>query len=245
MNEKLKIINPPVVEETDEKQKTVSYQRECKRCGRCCKAASPMLLKPDYNLFVSGLLNETNTYTLRVGEPMLNKHEKDLYIVPFELIKIDEENLVCYFYEDTGVCTIYESRPIQCKFFECWNSIPYQDTLEKTRLTRQDIFGDVEPVMKIIRKHEEACSYLTLNETIQKLKDGDESHLTQIQEMIDFDIATREFLNENYGISPRGLHLVLGKPLFRTINLWGLQVVENEDGLSLLPIKEAGDEDIS
>lgn len=245
MKEKLKIIVPPIVEEGAHKPKSFSYQRECIKCGQCCRTASPTLLKEDYSLFLEGILNETNTYTLRAGEPILNRQEQDIYILPFEVIKIDEENMACYFYEGSGECSIYESRPIQCRVFECWNTKPNQEGLETTRLTREDIFGDIESIINIIKKHDEICSYEKLFELIQRLKDGDESSIPLIQEMIDNDITTREFLNERFGISPRGLHLVLGKPIYRTINLWGLEVLEKDGSLILSPIKEVGNEDIS
>ncbi|MCX8027357.1 MAG: YkgJ family cysteine cluster protein [Thermodesulfovibrionales bacterium] len=245
MDEKLKIILPNMVEETTEKHKQVSYQKTCKRCGQCCRAASPLLLKTDYSLFISGHLTDTNTYTLRLGEPILNRLEQDVYFMPFEAIKIEDENNACHFYAGSGECLIYEDRPTQCQTYECWNNAPHQESLEEIRLTRQDIFGDIDPIIKVITKHDEVCSYETLIDLIQKLKEGDESSLTQIQQMIDYDIATREFLNENYGISPKGLHLVLGKPLYKKIELFGLQVIENEDGSLQIQIKETGNEDIS
>ncbi|MFQ3573638.1 MAG: YkgJ family cysteine cluster protein, partial [Thermodesulfovibrionales bacterium] len=173
MDERLKIIVPPIIEEKSQKQRKFSHQTECQRCGQCCRSSSPMLLKEDYHLFISGKLNDINTYTLRLGEPILNRHEQELYILPFEVIKIDEQNMACHFYEGSGECSIYESRPYQCKNFECWNNTPYQEGLENIRLTRQDLFGDIPQIMEIIKKHEEVCSYETLERSIQTLKEGD------------------------------------------------------------------------
>ncbi len=235
----MKIINAHLGEdEGSRKNKRLVQRTGCVRCGTCCNVSSPMLLKEDMALFVSNLLNDTNTYTVRVGEPLYNRKEQAIHFAPFEVIKICEYN-GCQMYvrgiEGPAECAIYEDRPVQCRDYKCWHAEPPMEGLEGRSLTRADLFGTIQPLYEVIKRHEEVCPYEVMTDLISSIERGDEDKVEALLDMLKFDLTTRGFLSERFGLSKSAMNLVLGRPMFDRIRLLGLEVVQEEDGFILRP----------
>src|SRR5208337_961628 len=161
---------------------------DCIRCGKCCTGSSPSLLKEDLALFASGVLSYSNTITVRKGERIRSHSDGHIYESFMELIKIrcKEQGPVCVFYNDDG-CGIYENRPTQCRQYECWRPLDLYGGLENNALGREELFGSVDMLMEIIRRHEEKCSYEKLSGAFDRLAVGDEDAVEGIMDMLQYD----------------------------------------------------------
>ncbi|HIJ59744.1 MAG TPA: YkgJ family cysteine cluster protein [Nitrospirae bacterium] len=229
LKDKLQIITPFTNQAPAERRKKIIVkQTECNKCGTCCIGASPMLLKDDYKLYLSNLLNDTNTYTVRLNEPLYNRREQDLYYSPIEVIKIDEDS-GCIFYEGAGQCSIYENRPIQCKEFECWDNTPPMEGLEDRCLKRKDIFGGIDFLMDLIEKHEEFCSYDKFLNLIEKFHRNNEEALKDLIDILKFDISARDYVANSFGIKEKSINLIFGRPMTECLEFLGLHIRKEEE----------------
>ena len=115
----------------------------CERCGECCIHGSPTLHLSDFKLFEDDIVTMNDVYSLRKGELVYDNVGEDLDYLKEEMIKIKEVpgSKTCIFYDtDTRACGIYETRPLQCVYFECWNPKKFLESLNDEKLTREDLF---------------------------------------------------------------------------------------------------------
>jgi len=212
---------------------------DCIRCGKCCTGSSPSLLKEDLALFASGVLSYSNTITVRKGERIRSHSDGHIYESFMELIKIrcKEQGPVCVFYNDDG-CGIYENRPTQCRQYECWRPLDLYGGLENNALGREELFGSVDMLMEIIRRHEEKCSYEKLSGAFDRLAVGDEDAVEGIMDMLQYDTYMRPFLQEKLNLPGDVLDLLLGRPLTDTVNEFGFKVAREGDDYILLPTED-------
>ncbi len=215
-----------------------SKKTNCDRCGDCCRKGSPSLMKEDLNLFVLGILSYENTYTIRPNEPVISIEDNSTYESYVELIKINDKGLstACFFYDNEEGCTIYEKRPIQCRKYICWDHSDVIIGLQQNALNRADIFGSVEVVMEIIKKHEEKCSYEKLSRAFERLSSNKEEAIEDIIDMLQYDTYIRPFIEERLNIPKEATNLILGRPLIETINVFGFKVVKEGEDYILLPM---------
>jgi Fe-S-cluster containining protein len=244
LTDRLQILTPQGFDSGEKPQKMRFNKRtSCVRCGKCCSMSSPSLLKEDMALFLSGVLSYDNTYTIRGGERIRSKGDGEIYESSVELIKIKDKDgtSVCVFYKDKEGCSIYENRPSQCRIYKCWQMLTSKNLmsgLEEGALKRSDIFGSVDLLMEVMKKHEEKCAYKKLSDALERLADGWEDAVEDIMDMLQYDTYIRPFLEEKFNIPQNAMDLILGRPLINTINEFGFKVVKDGDDYILLPIKE-------
>ena len=87
----------------------------CTRCSRCCRHTSGYV-------FLSSTDLETLSSTVGVGrEEFLRLYCRCVPFGPVNRISLKElPNLDCIFWEKGG-CSVYESRPLQCRSFPFWS----------------------------------------------------------------------------------------------------------------------------
>lgn len=213
----------------------------CIRCGTCCTQGSPTLTKEDLSLFTKDILKPEHVLTIREGEPVYDSRTEQTKAAEQEMIKIREatDKRTCVFYEEGGKkCTIYESRPQQCRRQECWNPEASSEA-EDIPLTREDLLKPAEELWNVIRRHEEQCSHDQLSRSMAKL--GATSGLTieQLLEILRFDQHVREFIAEKLNLRPETMDFFFGRPLREIIAVYGLKVEDQPDGSFLVtPIEE-------
>ena len=96
----------------------------CIRCGTCCAKGSPTLTVGDLELFTRDIVKPSDVLTIRKGELARSAGCDELERTEQELIKIREapgNNACVFFRPGDKECSIYESRPLQCRRQECWN----------------------------------------------------------------------------------------------------------------------------
>jgi Fe-S-cluster containining protein len=240
MKEKAIDIFTPQGYEGDDRPKKMRFKKKssCDRCGNCCSTSSPSLMKEDIGLFISGLLSDENTYTIREGE-IIRSNDGNLYESFMELIKIREKenSTTCIFYNKG--CTIYDSRPVQCREFNCWETHQIKEGIEKIALKRADLFNQVDFIMEAIKRHDEKCSYKRLSDTLERLKNGIEEAVEDIIDMLQYDINLRELLMKKFNLKPHSMDLILGRALSDRLIEFGLKVVKDDEGYILQSIEEA------
>jgi Fe-S-cluster containining protein len=207
----------------------------CLRCGECCRLGSPSLHLEDAGLLARGLLSTRQIYTLRRGEPVSLNIEGELGTLPSELIKLkeDQEQGYCSFYsEDQKSCDIYEKRPSQCRFQQCWNPEALETRWRAQKLTRRDIVKDDQDLMELLELHDERCNPERLNHLFIRLHNtGDMTVLDQLLEILRQDLAIRSLTTTKLNRHPEELDFLLGRPLAEIVRSYGFRVEKDQNGV--------------
>ncbi|MBF0330199.1 MAG: YkgJ family cysteine cluster protein [Nitrospirae bacterium] len=238
-SDNLEITTPQGIEEEGKpKGMRMSKKSACDSCGKCCGMGGPVLQKEDMKLLMSGVLSQDSLYTLREGELVFIPGEQEPKEFFIEVIKVKEKNDTgeCYFYDGSGVCRIYENRPVQCRDYQCWAPSECLTGIDSTRILRKDIFGGVPFLMDAIARHNEKCSYEKLGVSLARAAGGDEEGMEDVIDMLQYDSSLRELLKEKLGITAAA-DLVLGRPLIKTINIFGFHVVQEGEIYTIMPIE--------
>lgn len=215
-------------------------QTECNRCGQCCRADTPIILKEDIPL-LGKVISEKDVYTIREGERIRSFIDGEIYTSSMEMIKIRPifGSSTCLFYEPEQGCTIYEMRPTVCREYECWSQNITITGLEERRLTRADLFGSIDVLREAINKHEEKCSLNKFNEIVDEFIQGKEENFEKIVEMILYDTTIREWIKEKLGIQDDVMPLIFGRTLFEIAPLYGILIEKEGENFVIKVMQEA------
>ena len=207
----------------------------CLRCGECCRLGSPSLHLEDAGLLARGLISTRQLYTLRRGEPVRLNIEAQLSTLPSELIKFKEEQEkgYCRFYAENQVsCAIYENRPLQCRFQQCWNPEALEKLWQEQKLTRRDILENDQDLMELLELHDERCDPERLNHLfIQLHNTRDMTVLDEVLEMLRQDVAIRGLATTKLHRDEEELDFLLGRPLTEILRPYGFRVEMDRDGV--------------
>ena len=204
----------------------------CIQCGTCCRKGSPSLYQEDLPLVLRGTIKRTDLMTLRKGEIGFSNEREELIQISREQVKVREKpgSRECLFFQGpSGVCGIYENRPVECQTLECWNPEGFQRLKSDRPLNRLDLFAPQDPVLPVIKAHEKKCDLLDLERELKRAVDQGSSQ-DRVMEGIGFDRHTREFLGEKYGFKPEHLRFLLGRPLPEVVASFGYIISQDSDG---------------
>jgi Fe-S-cluster containining protein len=211
----------------------------CIRCGACCTKGSPTLSIGDLELFTHDTVKPSDLLTIRKGELARAPGSDELERTEKELVKIREVpgNNTCIFFR-TGdkECSIYETRPLQCRRQECWNPQDQDEIGKEEMLARETLLRGTGPLWDIIQRHEERCSHDRLSRVMAKLEATKGHAVEELVELLRFDLHVRHFIMEKFNLPPETLDFLLGKSLAESIDAYGLRVVEEPDGGFLLTV---------
>jgi Fe-S-cluster containining protein len=207
----------------------------CLGCGECCRLATPSLHLSDANLLSKGLISTRQIYTLRRGEPVRLNLEGKLGTLPSELIKFKEERDqgYCRFYtEKEQNCEIYENRPIQCRYQECWNPEAFEKLWQEKKLTRLDILKNDADLIDLLELHEERCDPEKLNHLFSQWhKTQEVKLLDKVLEMLRQDVAIRSLAITKLNRDQEELDFLLGRPLAEIVRSYGFRVELDQSGV--------------
>ncbi len=205
----------------------------CIQCGTCCRKGSPSLYQEDLPLILRGVIKRTDLMTLRKGEIGFSNERNDLIQISREQVKIQEKSGTreCLFFQnESGVCGIYENRPLQCRTLECWNPEGFRRLESGRPLNRLDLFAPDDPVLPVIKVHEEKCDLLNLERELKRAGEQKKDSQDRVIEGLGFDRHTREFLGEKYGFRPEHLVFLLGRSLPEVVASFGYTISQDPDG---------------
>ncbi len=202
---------------------------ECQRCGTCCKKGGPSFHLADKDLIEKGVIHTRCLYTLRKGEMAYDNVRQCLEPVGSDIIKIKAkgDSLTCMFFDEAqNACTIYESRPMECRALKCWDTAELEAMYAEQRLKREDLLCQIEGLWDLIKEHQERCNYDTIHELVKaiNLKKGGNAR-QKLAERIQFDVEIRKLVVARAGLEEDMLDFLFGRPLSETIKNLGLKIL--------------------
>lgn len=216
--------------------------QECKKCGKCCEKSGPTLHIEDKYLVDQGKIPPSDLVTLRKGEKAFDPRANEKIILENELIKIKGKNntwTCIYLDENSKLCSIYDSRPIECRLLKCWDIKPIVSMINKNTLTRQILFQKIPGLLDIIEEHDKKCSYEEIEYLLDQIKNKtNEKPLEKLKEIILFDINIREIVSEKQKAASFMLDLLFGRSLVKTMEQFKYKIkYSKENGLIISPYK--------
>ena len=222
-------------------QAPANERTHCIRCGECCLNSSPTLQKQDISLAFEGPIKRSDLYTIRVGELVRDNIRDELKVTDKELIKVREKEAGggCIFYDDAEkACAIYGHRPVQCKALACWDESEFMRVYAEPKAGRNEIIHD-QTLLRLIDEHEKRCAYAQLERDVKKIESDGEKAVENILQILKFDHDIRLLIPERLGVDSDEMDLILGRPLTKTIAMFGLKVVRERDGSFLLTLLDS------
>lgn len=159
---------------------------------------------------------------------VFNNIKETMLVLPEEIIKIKgrDKEWTCMFYDDEhNACTIYEHRPIECRLLKCWDTRELEGIFMKRLLQRSHLIAPQDGILQIMGAHEKRCSYARLRRLVEELKGPDsETAIEMILDLLQYDHYFRPFISEKLKIDSEETAFFFGRPLVKTINMFGLEV---------------------
>ena len=209
---------------------------QCVRCGECCLAAGPTLQKTDSALFFDNTVQRTHLYTIRKGELVSDNIHDALKFSDQELIKLRERETGkgCILYDGAKkACTIYDERPSQCRAFACWDDGEFNAVFSQAKANREDIIRDPN-LLRLITAHEKTCDYQVISDYVKQIRQEGDAAIMEVLKILQYDQKIRLLTKGKLGIDTLEMDLLYGRPLTKTIFMFGLKVMPEADGSFLL-----------
>jgi Fe-S-cluster containining protein len=238
--------DPQVWKQVRERLLKAAYatRPRCIRCGKCCTTGSPTLMQPDLKLLIDDVIKPQHIITIRKGETVYSCLTDELAPSKEEIVKIKEKpgRKTCVFYDEIGKgCSIYESRPLQCRTQECWNPDNYGKIAEVPRLGRRPILESTGLLWDIIQRHEARCSCDEFSRIMVRLGATKGQTIGDVLELLSFDHEVRNRVAERFGLAADTLDFFFGRSLRETISDFGLRVEQQPDGSFMVTPIEPGE----
>ena len=209
---------------------------ECIRCGTCCMKGGPALHGDDIKHVDSGSIPLSALYTIRKGELVSDNVTANggLICMPSEIVKIKspaDTSSCIYFNEAEKSCEIYDTRPIECRAMECWNTAKIENIYSKDRLTRNDILKNVSWLRELVETHEIQCSLDKIKAMVNARESGDHSAASKLSEALNYDSQLRNLAVEKGRLPFEMLDFLFGRPLVLIVRQqFGIKVNRKKSG---------------
>ena len=218
----------------------------CRRCGTCCEKGGPSLHHEDRPLVDRGDIPVRHLFTLRKGELARDNVKGVLAPLREEIIKIKGQNgrWTCRYYDprERG-CRIYRHRPLECRVLNCQDTGPIEQLYATGRLTRRDLLVKIQGLWELVEDHEQRCSYTNLAVRVHA-GDQEKGVLRQEQAILEtlrYDAHIRQLTVEKAGLDAGMLDFVFGRPLAKTIQMFGIELVRKNGVYGLAPVQTTED----
>ena len=211
---------------------------ECRRCGTCCRKGGPALHGPDAELLSGGILRARDLCAFRAGELVRDETLERIVPLPGELVKIAAphgsrpDDWTCRFLTEKNLCVIHGTQPIECRAFYCEApeallALSGKDSLDRKAV--RALLKAPEWWDELMDAHAEHCAYDALTELAPRIADDAEARRAFL-EIVEYDRAFRELAVEKKAAQPDELDFLLGRPLLRTVIMYGLDARPQPDG---------------
>ena len=215
---------------------------ECRRCGTCCKKGGPCFHLEDKGLIEKGVILSKYLYTIRKGEPSFDNVKGSISPATTDIIKIKGRNgsWTCVFFDEKNTeCTIYDTRPLECRVLKCWDTRDIEKIYAKDRLTRKDLISGIEGLWDLVDAHQKQCGYNALTRFVDALNtDKKDDALKGILDIIEHDIKIRELVVGKAGLESDLTDFLFGRPITETIKMYGLTIQKDGKRYLLIPTGE-------
>ncbi len=214
----------------------IQEKTSCNRCGSCCKQGGPALHTQDQDLISSGALRFDDLITVRKGEMAMQPLVDAPQPVIEEFLKLQGQgnDWRCRFYDHQAAgCAIYDHRPVACGLLDCTHPDELLAITGRDLLNRFDLIGDDDPLLPLVKLHEEHCPCPQLSELKDELKADKEKNLEQLTRQVNLDLAIRSKAGNEFNLSVDRELFYFGRPLFQLVQPFGVTVTETVQGLVL------------
>lgn len=212
---------------------------QCSRCGTCCTRNPPGLHAGDLELYKGQILGKEHLLTLRQGELVRDNVQQKILPLQQEMIRLQCKpgSRACIFYQPLGRnCSIYSSRPLECRALKCWDTREILQVYQEPRLSRLDMVDAGSALGEIIQEHEKKCAYSRIRVLVQEVLDAQNVWAEQeLAEIIGIDRAMRRYLLYNAGADDAVVLFILGRKLDSTLPAFGLQIEPGSQGIRFKP----------
>lgn len=217
-------------------KKGSSAEKQCRKCGECCKGGGPALHLEDLALITSGKLAVSDLITIRKGELAHNPLTGKIQPAAVELVKIvgSGKQWQCCYYDSEQGCTIYHYRPVGCRLLKCWDTDDILGLVEKDTLGRLDIVTDNVPLIALITNHEELCPCTGLQSILDEKVSLSQEQKKELETRVRNDLQFRKKVLEEFDFSLREELFYFGRPFFQLLQPLGVRVVESKIGVQLI-----------
>lgn len=207
----------------------------CQCCGTCCRKGPPGLHCADASLYSSGVLRKEQLLTLRRGERVYDNVRGRIARLEREMVRIKADSHGgCLFLErGSNRCSIYASRPVECRALQCWDTTDLMRIYEQDRLTRFDLVAPDTALGEIMQAHEALCGLDGAERLVSRIKQGEEAAFQELGSLLEQDEAMRQGLQEKAKADPEALDFVFGRPLPELLARAGLRVEPGPEGYTL------------
>jgi Fe-S-cluster containining protein len=190
----------------------------------------------DRPLLAEGILPMRQLVTIRQQEPAHNPLRQEVAPSDSEFIKLKglANSWSCIFFEPVNNgCHIYRTRPLECRLLFCRNTGPLEEVMGRNLLARRDLLPPTDPVLPLLDRQEEECSYRLVNHLLANLAAGFTAIAEPLSDLVRTDLALREtFLREFPRRETEELFL-FGRPLFLVLAPYGIRLVEKDGVIKL------------
>lgn len=210
----------------------------CKQCGTCCRKGGPALHRQDEALFREGLLRAQDLCAFRAGELVRDEAEGGIVPLPREIVKIAPpagsrpDDWTCRFLMGTNSCFLYGKHPAECRALYCQAPEALLSMNGEGRLDRRAVCELLKAPAwwgELMDAHDEHCDYARLTELAPALHEDPDARRAFL-EIVEYDRAFRNLVVEKEAALPLELDFLFGRPLLRTVVMYGLDARPAPDG---------------
>ncbi|MCF8032108.1 MAG: YkgJ family cysteine cluster protein [Desulfarculaceae bacterium] len=195
----------------------------CLGCGSCCRVSSPTLYAEDLPRLRRAGLGWEELYTLRAGEKVFSARLGRFQVLDDELIKLRERGGACVRLTPRG-CGMYEQRPLQCRWLECWSGRHAGQLTDRPRLGRPDLLASDETALALAGEYEAKVPAEELHAALAGAAAGDAQATDKALALLELDHRLRAGISAKYGHAPESLPLILGRPAVEIAANYGLEL---------------------
>lgn len=198
----------------------------------------PALHRQDVELVRSGMLRREHLATVRKGELAFQPLAQSATPVAREFLKLQGRSgsWTCLFYDEAGrACSIYQQRPMACCLLDCTAPEALLAITGRELLTRFDCIKDDDPLLSLVRRHEQECPCPDMAAVETGLQPAAErsSLLEELTRQVNVDLAFRTRAAAVRNLSVAEELFYFGRPLFQLLMPLGVRVRESSVGLEL------------
>lgn len=210
----------------------------CKQCGTCCRKGGPALHRQDEALLKDGVLRAQDLVSFRAGELVRDEAEGSIVPLPQEIVKIAPpagsrpDDWTCRFLMGSHTCFLYGRHPAECRALFCQAPDALLSMSGENRLDRRAVCELLKAPAwwsELMDAHDERCGYARLTELAPALN-TDEDARRAFLEIVEYDRAFRELVADKQAALPLELDFLFGRPLLRTVIMYGLDARTAPDG---------------
>ena len=146
--------------------------------------------------------------TFRRGELAYHPTLGRLIELPSDMIKIKGKNggLECIFFDESkNLCSIYDSRPLECRTLECWNPGPVMELFLTDLLPRKAIFP--KGLWNTLDEYDALFQPSKLMSYLQK------RDMISVEHLVNKDMEYRKNIQRKVYIPPHAEEAFMGRPL--------------------------------